>query len=169
MMGFGFTNKDVKDDNFSKGGYSPIPADRYTVVVSKMEEKQTSTGGIGWSTTYEVVDGNYKGRLIFDFINTKNKSEVAQNIGRARIKKIAEATGHSDIPDPQDLMYKPFDVEVVVNRDDYKSKLEGAEVMRNEVKKFYANKPMPAVQAVAAAVGGGTVVENVTDDEPLPF
>ena len=160
-MGFGFTKNDVpRDDNY--GDFQPLPEGKYKVIISKMDEKKTKSGGTGWNTTYQVVDGKYRNRLMFDFINTVCPSSTkAEAIGRRRVADIAEATGHADIPDPSSLLNKPFDVEVVVKPDDYNGGT------KNEVKKIYKKA---VAQAPEPVIPGKVVAENVPiEDDDIPF
>lgn len=160
-MGYkpGFKAADVPED--TGGNYSPIPAGDYMVIIDKVEAKETKSGGVGLNTVYQVVDGQHKGRLLFDFINVENKNEIAERIGRKRLCELSWACGFTDTVDDTDkLLHKPFKVGVVVEKDNYKSNRDGCEVMQNTVKKIHFSKP--------EAVPVGAPVED-TEEDSLPF
>ena len=169
-MGYkpGFMSADIPQDE-NRGDFKPLPDGEYTIIVDKMDIHPTSTGGVGLKTTYQVVDGLYKSRLIFDFINVENKNPTAEAIGRRRVAEISYAVGFADVADDTDLLlHKPFKVAVGSKQETY----QGQTQTKNIIKKvFFAkpgkSEPVPvAVPAVAAAMGGGEVVEP---DDSLPF
>lgn len=174
-MGYkpGFKAADVPEDS-GNGNYSPIPAGDYTVIIDKMEDKDTKSGGVGLNTVYQVVDGQHKGRLLFDFINVENKSEIAERIGRKRLCELSWACGFADAVDDTDkLLHKPFKVSVTVEKDNYKSNRDGCTVMQNVVKKIHFSKPdFSAALAVEEVIHGDRLDYPVgveQEDDPLPF
>ena len=168
-MGYkpGFMSADIPQDE-NRGDFKPLPDGEYTIIVDKMDVHPTSTGGVGLKTTYQVVDGNYKGRLIFDFINVENKNPTAEAIGRRRVAEISYAVGFADVADDTDLLlFKPFSVAVGSKKETY----QGQEQVKNIIKKIFFTKPgksepVPAPVAEVVAAVGGEVVEP---DDSLPF
>ena len=59
--------KDVKEvEENGGGGFEDVPFAKYEVAVDKMEVKATKNGDkLMLSIVFKVVDGSYKGRLIF--------------------------------------------------------------------------------------------------------
>lgn len=58
--------KDVTDASNNKGGdYKEVPHGEYIVNVNKMEIKESKNGNPMLSIWFKVVEGNYKGSMIF--------------------------------------------------------------------------------------------------------
>ena len=55
-----FSNVDDAQD------YSPLPAGRYLVTLTEVEEAKTKYGDEMWKLRFVVDEGQYKGRYIFD-------------------------------------------------------------------------------------------------------
>lgn len=73
---------------------SPLPDGSYRVIVDNVELKPTKAGtGEMIVVTYKVLAGQHKGRLVWSHFNYKNKSEKAQNIGRAQLKRFLASVG----------------------------------------------------------------------------
>ena len=52
--------------NVTGGDYTPIPAGDYTVEVEKVENRTAKSGNEMLSLTFNVMEGEYEGRKIFD-------------------------------------------------------------------------------------------------------
>lgn len=61
--------------------------------VTKVEEKDTMTGGVRLQCTFVVTSGDCEGGVIQTSFNIVNKSEKAQHIGRAQLGKLFIACG----------------------------------------------------------------------------
>lgn len=55
-------------DDYKNNDFSPIPEGEYVAYVYEVEPKRFRTGSEGFSITYNVGEGEYKGRKIFDNI-----------------------------------------------------------------------------------------------------
>jgi hypothetical protein len=85
----------------TKGVLVAIPADAYECMVKSVEMKQTKDEtGSYLKVTLVVTDGEYKGRLLFDNLNVRNKSEQAQKIGREALNGLLAA---AEIPGERDM------------------------------------------------------------------
>ena len=92
---------------------SPIPAGEYNCVIIESEEKENSKGtGTFHVFVLEVIDGEYKGRKLFERLNLKNPSEEAVRISRATLSAICRATGRLRVNDSVDLHNLPMRVKV---------------------------------------------------------
>ena len=79
--------------------FDPIPEGTYRVLVASAEEKPTANGnGQGLNVQYEVVEGQYKGRKLFHWINLRNQSKVAEEIGHKELARLCLAT---NVPQPR--------------------------------------------------------------------
>lgn len=105
--------KDVKANDFEV-----IPAGEYPAIVTKSEMKPTKDGtGQRLNLTIQILSGKYQNRTVFDGLNVKNKSAVAEQIGRGQLKALCVAV---NVPNPQaseELHSKPFNVKLKVGTD----------------------------------------------------
>lgn len=75
---------------------------------TEAEDKETSSGGEMVAATFVIVEGEHKGRKIWQNFNTVNKSEKAQNFGRRMIAGWARACGKPNAKNTDELLEKPF-------------------------------------------------------------
>ncbi len=92
------------------GSFEPLPAGDYIVVIESSESKKASTGDNNryLQFVYNVVDGEYKGRKVFDRLNVKNDSEQAEAIAKRSLASICMAVGVYHPTDTEELHDKPF-------------------------------------------------------------
>ena len=97
------------------GSFEPLPAGEYTVVISSSEMKDASTGrGQYLQLVYDVIEGDYKGRKLFDRLNLVNESTQAQEIAQRALSSICRAVGVMHPQQSEELHDKPFVVKVVI-------------------------------------------------------
>jgi len=95
------------------GSFEPLPVGEYVVVIESSEKKDASTGkGEYLQFVYNVIDGEYKGRKLFDRLNIVNESEQAQTIARRALSSICRAVGVMHPRTSEELHDKPFVVKV---------------------------------------------------------
>lgn len=83
-------------DNVEADGFDLIPAADYNLRAVDIELKDTNAGtGKYFSVQFEVVDGQYAGRKIFEIFNVKNPNPTAVEIGLKSIKQWIVATGQN--------------------------------------------------------------------------
>jgi len=93
--------------------FSPLPVGNYTVVITQSEMKPTKTGnGQYLQLTLQVVEGEFKNRLIFDRLNIQNPNSVAQQIAQKALSSICRAVGVMHPKDSEELHDKPFSVKI---------------------------------------------------------
>ena len=114
-----------------RGTFEPLPADWYEVVITASEEKPTKAQtGSFLELKLEVVDGQYKGRLLFDRLNLNNPNKIAEEIAASTLSAICHAVGVMNPEDSSELHDRPLMVKVVVKPAD------GAYSASNEVKGY---------------------------------
>lgn len=155
MAKFGFDVSDVTPDTGATGGsYDPIPDGEYVLKALDAEEKATSAGtGSYIKVKFEVVKGEYTGRLIWQNFNINNPSEKAQRIGRQQMVAWATACGKPDADDTDKLLDKPFSAAVSIEKG------TGGYADSNRIKAFMFNQeaapakaaPKPAAKPAPAA------------------
>lgn len=155
-----FLNNDLSDLNFNaseiepSSSFDPIPAGDYSVYCSSAEIKDTKDGtGKYISCRFTVYEGEFNGRLIFQNITIKNRSEKATEIGKRDLSAFCRAVGVFTPKDTSELTDKPLVIKVGIQpaSDGYEA--------RNNVKAYkgagenvaqpIAPKPAPAVPVAA--------------------
>lgn len=124
--------------------FSPIPVGEYVVQITDSDVKPTKSGnGHRLELTFEVIDGEFKGRKIWANLNLDNPNPKTVEIAQRELSAICHAVGKLQVSDSQELHYKPLVIRVdIEERDGYSP--------RNVVKAYKAvpggvgNAPAPA-------------------------
>jgi hypothetical protein len=120
----------------SRNGFDPLPDGEYIAQIVANEVRNTQSGGLMLVLTWEIVEGDYQNRKVWQNINYQNDSAQAQAIGHGQIKNICDAIGYTDhVNDGDVLMFQPCRVRVGRSK-----KQEGYE-QRDEIKSV---KPLTA-------------------------
>lgn len=88
---------DASSDLIPKG-------EKVIVKLVDQESRQTRSGGTMLVLTHEIVEGKYKGARISENCNIINSNEVAVNIARKTLKKIARALGIDELKNSDQLL-----------------------------------------------------------------
>ena len=67
---------DWNEVNTEKKEFKPLPKGDYVCVVDNVEETETSAGEKAWKIRFKVVEGEYKGRYLFDTVNVENPKKM---------------------------------------------------------------------------------------------
>lgn len=87
-----------------ESSYSPIPAGTYNMVVTAAEMKETKTGNQRLAVTFNVTDGEFAGRKVFDGYNMSGTEQAVQ-IGRGQVKSLLKAANKDfNISGPEELI-----------------------------------------------------------------
>lgn len=140
---------DVDLVNVPDSEFSALPEGDYVAIMTSAEKKPNSKGtGSYLSCAYEVIDGQYKGRKVFDNMNLWNPNQTAVDIARRELKKLCGALGFAQQPsDSAELLNKPFVMSLTVYQDTYNGKT-------SEKNKIADYKPAVPGQAPAVMQGG---------------
>ena len=93
--------------------FSPLPVGNYTVVITQSDMKDTKNGnGKYLQLTLQVVEGEFKNRLIFDRLNIMNQNPTAQQIAQKALSSICRAVGVMHPRDSEELHDKVFQVKL---------------------------------------------------------
>ena len=112
-------------------GFEPIPADKYLAVITGSEMKQTKAGdGQYLELTFQVIEGEYKGRNLWARLNLDNPNTTAVQIARAELSAICRAVGVMVPRDSCELHDLPLVVSVKLK------KREDNGEMTNEIKGY---------------------------------
>lgn len=125
----------------------PIPTGWYPAMIVESELKPTKdTKGTMLALTWEVVDGEYKGRKVFDRLNIKNANKQAEEIAAGQLSAICHATGVMQVKDSAELHNKPLQIRVIKR---------AASEQYDESNEVKAYKPLEGGPSAAPAGAGG--------------
>lgn len=88
--------------------FEPIPAGEYLLIATASELKTSAKGGRYYAFTFEVADGPYKGRKIFENFNIENDNVTAVNIAMAKLSALTNAVGKNGFNSTSELHGRPF-------------------------------------------------------------
>jgi hypothetical protein len=126
----------------------PLPAGKYLAVISDTEYKPTKAGGGKYlQLTFQVIDGEFKGRLVWARLNLENKSEMTVKIARGELSAICRAVGVMQPKDSVELHNIPMEISVGLKKRDDNGEF-------TNVIKGYAKKGGTAAPHRAAAGSG---------------
>jgi len=80
------------------GKFTPVPIDDYLAMITASEMKDTKPApnkqpGRYLQLTFEIIDGEYKGRKIFTQLNLENASTTTVEIAQRTLSAICRCTG----------------------------------------------------------------------------
>ncbi len=128
-------------------GFDPIPAGKYLAIITESEMKPTKAGtGQYLQLTFQIIEGPYKGRLVWARLNLDNPSEMAVKIARAELSAICRAVGVMAPKDSIELHNLPLTIKVGCKKRDDTGEIT------NEIKGYEAKQ-----QAASPAVTTGSV------------
>lgn len=102
--------------------FEPIPAGEYLAKITESEIKDTAAGtGKYVKLKFEVIEGEYKGRLIWNNLNIINPNPTAVEIAQKELATICRAIGKPVIQDTNELHGIPMlmKVRIVPAKGDY--------------------------------------------------
>ena len=89
--------------------FEPIPAGKYLAVLVNSEQKPTKSGqGSFLELTFEVIEGEFKGRKVWARLNLDNPSPMAVKIARAELSALCRAVGVLTPKDSAELHNLPL-------------------------------------------------------------
>jgi len=137
-----------------QGGFDPIPAGDYHLVVAESELKDTKKGdGQYIWLKMSVVGPTHQGRILFANLNIRNPNPKAEDIGRQQLGSVLRAIGVASLTDTDQLIGGNMTCKVTVKNDPTYGP-------GNEIKGFKAVTgspvPAPAGQAAPAQAQGAT-------------
>ena len=95
--------------------FAVIPAGKYLaqIVTSEMRPTKDGNGHYLW-LELDILEGEQKGRKLWDRLNLENPSEKAVEIAQRTLSAICHATGQLHVGDSEELHFKPMIVTVRV-------------------------------------------------------
>jgi hypothetical protein len=137
--------------------YNPVPAGVYLAHVTDSSINPLKSGkGTGMKLTLEILDGEFKGRKVFENLNVQHENAETQSIAQSALSALCHACGVVKLTDTAMLHFKPLKIKVAVRE------AQGQYQASNNVKGYeavqasggYAPTPSaPASTVTAANVG----------------
>jgi hypothetical protein len=133
----------------------PIPAGKYIAVITESEMKPTKAGGGKYlQLTFQIIEGERKGRLVWARLNLENKSEMTVKIARGELSAICRAVGVMAPKDSVELHNIPLEINVGLKKRDDNG--EFTNVIKGYAKKGGSAAAGAARPAASAAGPGST-------------
>ncbi|MEX0718361.1 MAG: DUF669 domain-containing protein [Planctomycetaceae bacterium] len=125
--------------------FDPVPAGKYLAVITESEMKPTKAGnGHFLQLTLQIIEGEFKNRLLWARLNLDNPNATAVQIARAELSAICRAVGVLAPRDSVEMHNLPLVVHVRC-----KKRADTGEIV-NEVKGYSPKEtPPPPVTAIA--------------------
>lgn len=93
--------------------FEAIPAGKYLAMITDSETKPTKSGsGSYLQLTFQILDGEYKGRFLWARLNLNNPNATAVQIAKAELSAICRATGVMTPGDSVELHNLPLFITV---------------------------------------------------------
>jgi len=145
QLGGNFDANNVKP----KEDFEVIPPGDYPVMIVKSDMTDTSTGGKMLVLELDVIDGEFKGRKLWDRLNLVNANAKAVEIAERTLSSICHAVNVLSVADSEQLHGRAMFAKVVVQPagKDKNGVERGA---KNEVKNYAPAGSAPAARPVAA-------------------
>lgn len=157
MVNLGKTfDANAKENNPS----NVVPEGIYTLALVTGDEKEAKKGGSYLNCEFEIVDGKFAGRKIFEMFGLWLQSEKAVEIANGRLSSFCRACKKPTVDDTDELIGIPFQAKVVVETDDYGDK--------NKIKKFIEPTAKTPAAIPAARPAPSRPLATPVDDE-IPF
>lgn len=132
----------------------PLPEGDYKVAMVKSENKKTKNGkGSYLECVFQVLDGEHKGRQVWDRLNLDNPNATAVQIAKESLSAICHAVNVLTPKDSSELHNRPMLAAIKLRKRDDNGELS------NEVKGY---KPLSAANEtpVTAAAGAAPWASN---------
>jgi hypothetical protein len=144
--------------------FNPLPNGTYRMHIVESEVKPTKDNqGRYLQLTWQVLDGEHKGKKVWDRLNIVNNNATAKDIAQRALSAICHATGVLKLSNSQQLHHKPVMVKVVVRQDSGRDP-------SNDVKGYVACEGSGVAfgTPASATVGAATAAAASTPGAPAP-
>lgn len=124
-----------------------VPAGKYNVVITESEIKPTKNkNGHFLELTFEIIDGELKGRKVWGRLNLDNPNQQAVQIARSELSAICRAVNVMQPKDSAELHNLPLEINVRCKKRDDSDELSN-EIKGYAPKGASENPSAPAEQA----------------------
>lgn len=106
------------DPNQPEESFDIVPAGEYTTIIEASDYTPNKQGtGMILKLTYQIIDGEFKGRKIFENLNLQNENAQAAQIAQRALNSICLAVGVQHVQDSAQLHGIPLIIDVSVKED----------------------------------------------------
>lgn len=141
MANFSF---DISSVEKRTNNYELLPLGWYTAQITNSEIRTFSSGnGQGLKLTFDIIDGEYRGRKVWTTLNVRHTDPKTEKIAQQQLRDLCEAIGLARFENTTELHNKPLQIKVKVRKDD-----TGMYGDQNDVAAF---KPLAGGAAVPSA------------------
>jgi hypothetical protein len=96
-----------------------VPAGKYNALITESEFKQTKSGnGHFLELTFEIIEGEFKGRKVWARLNLDNPNQQAVQIARGELSAICRAVNVMQPKDSAELHNLPLEISVKCKKRD---------------------------------------------------
>ena len=93
----------------------PLPAGTYLAHIVESDVQPLKSGnGEGLKLTVEIIDGQFKGRKVYENLNIRHTSEDTQRIAQSQLSALCHAVNVIKLMDTAALHFKPVRINVTV-------------------------------------------------------
>ena len=93
----------------------PLPAGTYLAHIIESDVQPLKSGnGEGLKLTFEIYDGQFKGRKVYENLNIRHTSEDTQRIAQSQLSALCHAVNVIKLMDTAALHFKPVRINVTV-------------------------------------------------------
>ena len=93
----------------------PLPAGVYLAHIVESDVQPLKSGnGEGLKLTFEIIDGQHKGRKVYENLNIRHTSEDTQRIAQSQLSALCHAVNVIKLMDTATLHFKPVRINVTV-------------------------------------------------------
>jgi hypothetical protein len=126
--------------------FEPLPPGWYVAQIIGSEGKPTKAGDGGYlELKFQIMEGEFKNRIVFDRLNLENKNEQTVDIAKRQLRGICDCIGVVKVPNTAVMHGKPLLIKLVIRP---ATEQYGA---TNDVKSY---KPVPGTATAGQGVGG---------------
>ena len=93
----------------------PLPAGTYLAHITESDVQPLKSGnGLGLKLTFEIIEGQFKGRRVWENLNIQHTSEETQRIAQGQLSALCHAVNVIKVMDTAALHFKPVKINVTV-------------------------------------------------------
>ena len=93
----------------------PLPAGTYLAHITESDVQPLKSGnGEGLKLTFEIIDGQFKGRKVWENLNIRHSNEDTQRIAQSQLSGLCHAVNVIKLLDTAALHFKPVRINVTV-------------------------------------------------------
>lgn len=141
--------------------FDPLPAGKYLAAVTESEMKPTKNGSGNYlQLTFTIVEGEFKGRVLWARLNLNNPNATAVKIARSELSAVCHAVGVMQPRDSVELHNLPLLITVKL-----KKRTDNGE-LTNEIKGYEPKAGAYGVSGGGTSGGGQAQQAPVTSNVP---